>query len=207
MPEEFIVADNLDFAWSNFDPFFTLPANCPFHVEREGKPLDRLKRALMREHRQPHKYFFSGHRGCGKSTELNRLAVDAKINNKFLIIKYSVKDVCDVNNLNYVDVLFSIGAQLYIQYIDAGKKLRPELINELDAWRNSIVEQVKEYTVSAEASVEGGIKAFFISFLAKIRSGDTTKKTIREKIEPRLSELIDKINIIIADIEGKENFL
>ncbi len=42
MPEEFVVADNLDIAWSNFDPFFTLPANCPFYVEREDKPLNRF---------------------------------------------------------------------------------------------------------------------------------------------------------------------
>ncbi len=76
MSEVFAIADNLDLAWSNFDPFFTLPANCPYHVEREGKPLDRLKRALLRENRQLPKYFFSGHRGCGKSTELNRLHVE-----------------------------------------------------------------------------------------------------------------------------------
>lgn len=204
MPEEFAVADNLDLAWSNFDPFFTLPADCPYHVEREGKPLDRLKRALLRENRQLPKYFFSGHRGCGKSTELNRLHVDEGINEKYFIVKYSVKDVCDVNNLNYVDVLFSIGAQLYIQYIDAGKKLRPGLIKELDTWKNTVVEQITEKEKSIEASGEARIKAFFLSFLAKIKSEDTTRKTIREKIEPRLSDLIDKINLIISDIKGRE---
>lgn len=204
MPEEFVVADNLDIAWSNFDPFFTLPANCPFHVEREDKPLNRLIRALLRLHRQPPKYFFSGHRGCGKSTELNRLAVDENINKKFFIVKFSIKDVCDVNNLDYVDVLFSIGAQLFIQYLDAGKVLRSDLIKELDSWKNSIVEVESQTSTTVEASVEGGIKAFFISFLAKIKAEDTTRKSIREKIEPKLSELIDKINTIIADIEGKE---
>jgi hypothetical protein len=127
MTEEFVVADNLDIAWSNFDPLYPLPANCPFHVEREDKPLNKLKRALLREHRQPPKYFFSGHRGCGKSTELNILAADSEINKKFFVIKYSVKDVCDVNNLSYIDVLFSLGAQLFIGYSDIGKELRQEL--------------------------------------------------------------------------------
>lgn len=205
MTEEFVIADNLDLAWSNFDPFFTLPANCPFHVEREDKPLDRLKRALMRKHRQSPKYFFSGHRGCGKSTELNRLAADDEIKERFFVVKYSVKEVCDVNNLDYVDILFSIGAQLYIHYIDAGKKLRPELIKELDGWKNSIIEKEETVSTSAEASIENGIRAFFISILAKIQVEGTTKQTIRQKIEPKLTELIDKINMIIADIEGKEN--
>ena len=203
MPEDYIVAEDLDLAWSNFDPFFTLPANSPFHVERAGKPLNKLIRALMRQHRQPPKYFFSGHRGCGKSTELNRLAAAEEIKNKFFIVKYSVKDVCDVNNLNYVDVLFSMGAQLYIQYIDAGKKLRPELIKELESWGSSI-EQEMEKTNSAGVSMKAGIGAFFLSIQAKIKSESTTRETIRKQIEPKLSELIDKINLIIADIEGKE---
>ena len=203
MSEEFIVAEDLDLAWSNFDPFFTLPADCPFHVERAGKPLNKLIRALMRQHRQPPKYFFSGHRGCGKSTELNRLAADDVINKQFFIVKYSVKDVCDVNNLNYVDVLFSMGAQLYIQYIDAGKELEPELLKELESWGRSI-ELELEKTKSAGVSVKGWISAFFLSLQAKIKSEHITRKIIREQIEPKLSELIDKINLIIADIEGKE---
>lgn len=204
MPEEFVVAQNLNLAWSNFDPLYPLPADCPFYVEREDKPLNKLKRALLREHRQPPKYFFSGHRGCGKSTELNRLAVDEEINRKFFVVKYSVKDICDVNNLSYIDVLFSLGAQLFIEYSDTGKQLRPELIEALENWKNDVVEQVREEIESFETSIEGGLKAFFISVLSKFRSEDNTTKTIRTKIEPRLSELIEKINLIVADIEGKE---
>ncbi len=204
MPEEFVVAKNLNLAWSNFDPLYPLPADCPFYVEREDKPLNKLKRALLREHRQPPKYFFSGHRGCGKSTELNRLAVDDEINQKFFVVKYSVKDICDVNNLSYIDVLFSLGAQLFIEYSDSGKELRPELIKALENWKNDVVEQVREEIESFETSIEGGLKAFFISVLSKFRSEDNTTKTIRTKIEPRLSELIEKINLIVADIEGKE---
>jgi len=205
MSEEFIVAEDLDLAWSNFDPFYPLPAGCPFHVEPVGKPLNRLINALLRTHRQPPKYFFSGHQGCGKSTELNRLAANDGIKQKFFVVKYSVRDVCDINNLNYVDVLFSIGAQLYLQYVDSGRELRPELIEDLEAWRDSIVERVSEEESSFETSVGGGIQGFFFSMLAKISAEDTTRETIREVIEPRLSELIDKINSIIADIEGRED--
>ena len=204
MPEEFIVADDLDLAWSNFDPFYPLPAGCPFYMEPVGKPLNGLINALLRTHRQPPKYFFSGHRGCGKSTELNRLAADEEIRQKFFVVKYSVRDVCDVNNLNYVDVLFSIGAQLYIQYVDSGRELRPELMGDLEAWKSSIVERVSEEERSFGASIGGGIQGFFFSMLAKISAEDTTRKIIREVIEPRLSELIEKINLIVADIEGRE---
>jgi hypothetical protein len=203
MPEEFIVAEDLDLAWSNFDPFYPLPANSPFHVEREGRPLGKLKRALLRHHRFAPKYFFSGHRGCGKSTELNILADDDEIHNNFFIVKYSVKEVCDVNNLNYVDVLFSIGAELYLQYIEAGKKLEPGLIEQLEAWKG-VIEKTTEKQISIETSVEGGLKTFFLSVLAKIKAEDTSRDIIRKTIEPKLSELIDKINLIIANIESNE---
>jgi hypothetical protein len=203
MPEEFIVAEDLDLAWSNFEPFYPLPANSPFHVERKGKPLNILKRALLRQHRQSPKYFFSGHRGCGKSTELNRLAADGDINEKFFVVKYSVKEVCDVNNLNYVDVLFSIGAQLYLQYIDSGNELKPELIEQLEGWKHNI-EKISEEETSIAASIDGGLRTFFLSVLARIRAEDTTRNIIREIIEPRLSDLIDKINLIIANIESNE---
>ncbi|MBE0524361.1 MAG: hypothetical protein IBX40_08545 [Methanosarcinales archaeon] len=203
MPEEFIIAEDLDLAWSNFDPFYPLPANSPFHVEREGRPLGKLKRALLRRHRLAPKYFFSGHRGCGKSTELNILADDGEIRNNFFIVKYSVKDVCDVNNLNYVDVLFSIGAELYLQYIEAGKKLETGLIEQLEAWKG-VIEKTTEKQISIETSVEGGLKTFFLSVLAKIKAEDTSRDIIRKTIEPKLSELIDKINLIIANIESNE---
>jgi len=203
MPEEFIIAEDLDLAWSNFDPFYPLPANSPFHVERKGRPLGKLKRALLRRHRLAPKYFFSGHRGCGKSTELNILADDDDIRNNFFIVKYSVKDVCDVNNLNYVDVLFSIGAELYLQYIEAGKKLEPGLIEQLEAWKG-VIEKTTEKQISIETSVEGGLKTFFLSVLAKIKAEDTSRDIIRKTIEPKLSELIDKINLIIANIESNE---
>ena len=203
MSEEFVVAEDLDLAWSNFDPVYPLPAGCPFYMEPVGKPLNGLINALLRTHRQPPKYFFSGHRGCGKSTELNRLAADEMIKRKFFVVKYSVRDVCDVNNLNYVDVLFSIGAQLFLQYADAGRELRPELMDDLEAWRTSI-EWVREKASSFETSVGGGIQGFFVSVMAKIRAEATTRNIIRQTIEPRLSELIDKINLIVADIEGRE---
>jgi hypothetical protein len=96
-----------------------------------------------------------------------------------------------------------MGAQLYTQYSGTGKKLRPELINELDGWGSSIVQEL-EKTNSGGISIKGGIGAFFLSLQAKIKSEHTTREIIRKQIEPRLSELIDKINLIIADVEGRE---
>jgi hypothetical protein len=37
-----------------------------------------------------------------------------------------------------------MGAQLYIQYIAAGKELRPELIKELEGWGSSIEQEMEK---------------------------------------------------------------
>ena len=66
--QEFVKATNLDEAWSNFDPAEPLPSGSPFYVMRQGNPIGALTKALLRRHLQPPKYFFSGHRGSGKST-------------------------------------------------------------------------------------------------------------------------------------------
>ena len=207
IPEKFIVGKNLDTAWSNFDPSIVLPAGCPFYVEWPdktlNKPLNKLIRALVREHRRPPKYFFSGHRGCGKSTEVNKLAVDKEIKKEFFVVKYSVKDVCDVNNLNYVDVLLSIAAQIYLQYTGAGKEIDKNLMEDLKKWGSTIIIE-KEKEISMERSIGGDIHAFFISVMGKIQREDMSRETIRKAIEPKLSDLIDKINNIIAYIEGEE---
>ncbi len=63
-------AATLDDAWSNFDPQTPLPPGHPFYVERRENPLDELIWALRQQVGRAAKYFFAGHRGCGKSTEL-----------------------------------------------------------------------------------------------------------------------------------------
>src|SRR3989304_543875 len=107
---EYIFANDFDRAWLNFELHLPLEPGPngepnPFYVDRPGNPTARLERELLREYRQPPKYFFSGHRGCGKSTELRRLAVNPNILAKYCPIHFTIRDEADINNLDYRDVL------------------------------------------------------------------------------------------------------
>lgn len=205
MPQQqFIRATDLDQAWSNFDPHEPLPSGSPFYVERQGNPIGALIRALLRRHLQPPKYFFSGHRGNGKSTELNRLVADPAIQEKFFPVKFSVRRLCDIFNLDYVDVLLAIGAQIFVQYTESGGRLPDALLRELDTWKGRTVERLTEKGAVFATGAGFDVKAFFLSALAKVQTEHSSREIIRQELEPRLSELIGKINDIVITIQSRE---
>jgi endonuclease III-like uncharacterized protein len=57
-----------------------------------------------------------------------------------------------------------------------------------------------------EAGAGLSLPAYFIELLARMKSETTTRQEIREEIQPHVSELINLINDIIAEIEksGKQ---
>ncbi|HDN80466.1 MAG TPA: hypothetical protein ENG33_08395, partial [Chloroflexi bacterium] len=195
-------AYNLDEAWSNFDPLTPLPTGSPFYVHRPGNPIRALVSALTRRHVEPPKFFFSGHRGSGKSTELNRLIGMPEIHEKFFPVYFSVRKVCDVYNVDYIDVLLAMGAQIFLQYVDTGGKLPDQLLKELENWKNATVEQFEEEGAVFATGAGFDLKAFFVSALAKIQTEHSTRKIIRKVLEPQLSDLIARINEIAISIQA-----
>ena len=126
-----MIAKDLDQAYINFDPAQPLPGVSPFYVQRKRNPLDKIKRALLRSSPLSQKFLFSGHRGSGKSTELNRLMAYPEIQEKYFIVHYSVRDVLDPAGLEYTDLLLSIGAQIFIEAREKGKlRLKKKLLDE-----------------------------------------------------------------------------
>lgn len=94
---EYRRAETLDEAWVNFEhtlPLDPLPDGGPnpFYVERPGNPAQRLRDSLLAPFLEPPKFFFSGHRGTGKSTELRRLAADPEIRAKYYPIHFTIRD-------------------------------------------------------------------------------------------------------------------
>lgn len=150
-------ADNLDDAWSNFDPNFPLEAGSVFFVQRDTDPLGPLKRALLRRQRIFQKLYIAGFKGAGKSTHINQLAADPELNEKFFVVKFSIKETCDERNINYVDLLTAIGAKIFETYTNSGGKLPKALIDEVEAWGRRVETQIfeKEAGLLVEAQVGG----------------------------------------------------
>lgn len=196
-----MIGKNLDQAYMNFDPARPLPGASEFYVKRKNSPLEAMKRVLLRDSPGSPKFLFSGQRGTGKSTELNTLMMDEEIWERYFVVHYSVWEVLDTAGLDYTDLLFSIGAQIFIKAINAKVKLRERLLEELSIWKDIIG---KDFFGDGEGlGNELGLEAFFIRSLSRLRMEYTSREKMRRIVEQRLSELINIINLMIAEIELK----
>jgi len=80
-----MVVTTLDAAYLAFDPAQPLrgPLLRDYYVDREGNPTARMSAILLRNPTAPDKLLFTGHRGCGKSTELNLLLANPRFSRPF----------------------------------------------------------------------------------------------------------------------------
>ncbi|MFN3929527.1 MAG: hypothetical protein ACK4OK_07835 [Thermoflexus sp.] len=106
-----IRARTLKEALNLFDPRVPLSgrALAAYYVERSDVPTQELK-AYLEAMDEPVKILFSGHRGSGKSTELNRLA--GLLKGRFFIVHFSVLEILNLTDLTYVDLILAIALRL-----------------------------------------------------------------------------------------------
>jgi hypothetical protein len=209
---EYICATDFDRAWLNFELDLPLDPNPggqanPFYVNRPDNPTVSLERQLLRPYNQPPKYFFSGHRGCGKSTELRRLAINPRILAKYWPVNFTIQNEANLEDLDFKDVLVAIGARLFCQYHQPKekRKLPDELLEQLNSWYGEVqIERRDILAGRSETEIEAGIETFFAKIGSKMRVEPTTRKEMRQVFDRRLSELIDVINQVAATIFKQE---
>ncbi len=173
-----------------------------YYVEIEQNEINikdlQIRLELGLETREPIKLLFTGHRGSGKTTTLNRLV--SNLDNRFFIIHYNVLDLLDQNDVNYTDVLFSMLTKMLEKAENDEIDLGQTLLKRVNNWGSSIIESITQ-----EKGVGGGIglKIPFnlLEIMGRMKSETTTRVETRKKIEPRVSELVSIINDTISEIE------
>lgn len=156
---------------------------------------------------------FTGHRGCGKSTELLRLKKKLKEDN-FYVVYFAADEDLDANDLTYTDLLLSIARRVIAQTsedeINLGDALKTvetwfaEVVYEKSEWKK--VEH--ELTTQAEigVSLPAGfplIGRLLTKLTEQIKTGDEVKKQIRQKMDSKIPQLIGGLNDLLnrADVE------
>ncbi len=208
---DYIKAMDFDRAWLNFELDLPLETGAngspnPFYITRPGDPIAELADALLSPFYKPPKFFFSGHRGCGKSTELLHLMANPKIREKYWPINFSIRDEADIIDLDFRDVLLAIGGRLFREYRKQGGELPVRLLKDLDGWRGKVEEEITTVTSGRVTGFEvgAGIEAFFVNASMKMKLEPTTRTLIRQVIDRDVTGLIDIINSIAAAVKVKE---
>lgn len=208
---DYTMATDFDRAWLNFEldlplkPGLNGEAN-PFYINRPGNPIAELTDALMAPFYRPPKFFFSGHRGCGKSTELLHLMSNQNISKKYWPLNFSIREEADIIDLDFRDILLAIGSRMYREYRKAGGRLPDQLLKELNSWRGKVEEEIKTiHSGRAAFELGAGLDAFFTNTGLRMRLEPATRAEIRQVFERDITGLISVINNIATAIYSKEH--
>ncbi len=208
---EYIVANDFDRAWLNFE--LDLPLHPgkngdpnPFYVNRPGNPIAELTDALLAPFYRPPKFYFSGHRGCGKSTELQHILANMEIQKKFWPINFSIREEADIIDLDFRDVLLAIGSRLFRSYRESGNKLPEKLLKDLDSWRGKVEEEVTTRVSgrATEYEVSAGLDNFFVNAGLKMKLEPATRRELRQVLNKNITGLIKVIDSISNAIYVRE---
>ena len=211
---DYIRAEDFDRAWLNFELDLPLEPGVggkpnPFYIQRPGDPIGELNDSLLAPFYRAPKFFFSGHRGCGKSTELLHLMGNPKIRKNYWPVNFSIRDEADIIDLDFRDILLAIGGRMFREYRRQGGTLPARLMKDLDGWRGRVEEEITTVKSGrvADTEIAAGLDAFFANASMKIKLEPGTRSIIRQVIDRDVTGLIDLINAISAAVKMKEGRL
>ena len=193
-------ATNLIEAYNNFvvEPLKTEEEFRVFYVERPKgapSPIEELKDRIENAENAK-KCLFLGFRGCGKSTELNRLS-RALDENRFLIVSYSIREL-DVSDFDFRDFFASMALKIY----DTAEK-EIELERDIkDDFREFMMRITKVSEEDITRYREAGI-SFSKFILLKLGREAKTRKYVRKELETKISDLIQRLNWLTIEVESK----
>ena len=200
-------ADNLLDAIYVFDPRKPLRDEelKAFYVARQGTPLADMRNLLLNNdlrRGEPVRLLFTGHRGSGKSTELNQLAYELR--SKFFIVPVPMRDRAPLSDLTYVDIVLSIASELFKLVSDqaiiaeAPAQILGDLMSDLvQFFEQAIFGDLPRQALPIESEYTAKLNLLAIEFQGKFKTEANTRATIRQRMENRLAliEAIEKTTV------------
>ncbi|VVB72025.1 AAA ATPase domain protein [uncultured archaeon] len=157
---------------------------------------------------RPMAQLFSGHRGCGKSTELKRLVKDLE-NAGYLVVYFAADEDIDVGDLVYTDLLMAIIKRLERALAERGIEIDSKLAEGVAMWFADVVygwQKEDEMVGTLKTEFELGVKApaplpILAKMLARItgqiKTGQKIREDVRLKLDPQVYQFIERINEFI----------
>jgi len=211
---DYTIAKDFDRAWLNFEldlPLKSLAGGRPnpFYIDRPGNVANELADGLLSPFYRPPKFFFSGHRGCGKSTELQHLLSIQALQKKFWIVNFSIREETDIIDIDYRDVLLAVGSKLFREYRRRGGGLPDHLLKELSTWKGKVEKQISTVLDGRLSNIELGasLDAFFLNAGLKMKLEPATRVELRQVIDNDITGLIAIINHISTAIYANERLI
>jgi hypothetical protein len=185
--------------YNAFDPFEPLPADDPAYVDcRAVRGDEEILTALGKEialaDRITHQ-LYTGHRGAGKSTELQRL-VKFLQQNGFRVVYFAAdEEDIDKEDAQYTDILLACTRHL-LRTLKGGDN------NPVWRWVQSRMQALQEILQSEitleDISLEAQITQF-AKLTATLKASPDTRAKIRQAVEPHTVSLTEALNQFITE--------
>ena len=192
-----------------FDTFYVAAAEA-----RNAAEGDRTIKTLLsiEASKRPCHILYSGHMGCGKSTELRRLCHELK-GSRFIVGIGVCDENLDMTTMQHTDLILFIMETLLKCANDNNIQVSGDaLANIEDYWKDERSTTIDK-TSDASLAVGVGLEAKTPNLLAKVllavgsarsdlRIQSEKRDTLRRKIEPDLNTFIGMVNDLIDSIRA-----
>ncbi len=159
-----------------------------FSPVRGSKIIESLRRTIaLMSPNEPTCQLFTGHIGCGKSTELLRLKAELE-QEGFHVVYFESSQDLDMADVDITDILLSIAGKVSESLEGIQIKLKPGYFANLFTEVVDFLQTPIDLNVEAELSVGIG------KITAKTKESPTLRRRLREYLEPRTSGILDSIN-------------
>jgi energy-coupling factor transporter ATP-binding protein EcfA2 len=152
---------------------------------------------------------FTGHRGCGKSTELQRIHHQWK--QDYRVIYLEANEETDINDAEYTDFYLIVIKKVEFELREMGLKFDSILLKSVEDWFKEVTkenEETVESSVSVNAEASLGSTAPFLAkllvkLLAQIKGAHKQKTLIRQTLQRDISRLKADVNLLLRDAHQK----
>ena len=155
------------------------------------------------------KIIFSGHRGSGKSIELQRFQNYINDSSRYFSVFIRIEKELEVGSFQPEDLFIILITKLIESIHELKIEFNSDYLKEIQReWlsEKAIIKELKDnFQVDVSSEVAAGASFFVFlklkSALKSVFSSESkTLRTIREKIKKNPKNLIDKFNAVVADL-------
>jgi len=169
-----------------------------FSSVRGGKIIEALQRTITRiSPNTPTCQLFTGHLGCGKSTELLRLKAELEAED-FHVIYFESTRILEMADIDVTDILLAIAGQVSENLEAMKMSLKPAYFTKLFHEVTDFLQTPINVGVEAELSV--GIA----KITAKTKESPQLRRRLRDYLEPRTENILQSINQELLDRANTE---
>ncbi|NET33674.1 MAG: AAA family ATPase [Cyanothece sp. SIO1E1] len=169
-----------------------------FSSVRGSKIVEELGRTITRlSPDEPTCQLFTGHIGCGKSTELLRLKAELE-KEKFHVVYFESSQDLDMADVDVTDILLAIARQVSASLEAIEIRLKPGYFSNLFQEVINFLQTPIELSSEAEFSLGIG------KITAKTRESPKLRDQLRQYLEPRTSSILESINSELFERANEE---